>query len=790
MADTMPQSGSSARLRKFDRTDSELACEEAARLTADMQESGAAGSPEDDEYSEYDELPPPPDGGYGWVICFASFMCNMVVDGIAYTFGIFMEEFVVYFGEGKGKVAWVGSLLSGVYLAAGPIVSALANKYGCRTVCIAGSIVACIAFALSTLSTSVNMLMLTYGVIGGFGFGMIYLPAVVAVGYYFETKRSLATGIAVCGSGFGTFAFAPLATYLLQNYGWKNSLLIFAGMILNCAIFGAMMRPLKYPKKKKVKPLMQRMYEEKQMQLERGSFAGSFMVQLPDGSMERKMKMPLNADPGVHSSLNLELLAQQASSGGLQPVSTLPTITEAKVVDLKKSQQQSPPNNNDSNGHLDARPKRQHRNSESGSSPYNSSDHMTRNASQPAFLMDPHQGLPKNGSVPSFQRSRKTSASERFQPSLAAIRASSRADLDENGMEMGMTASKMSLSQRQETGKMVRPMSRKDIFYSGSVTNLPQYQSQKSLANYRQSVLSLTKYEKSMQSVQRLDPLIEAERQREQYDLCPCLGIPDSVKSVINNMLDVSLLKDPVFMLIGISNVFGMAGLYVPFFYLVDAAKISGIDPDSASFLISIIGITNTVGRVVCGYVADFPQVNSLFLNNVCLLICTISVFLTPLCVSYGAYVAMAVFFGIAISGYISLTSIILVDLLGLDKLTNAFGLLILFRGFAAIIGSPLAGAVYDATQSYDLPFYMAGALFAISTVTSFMAPCLKRCTTSEETPVHVEALTPIDEEQGEDMEDEEDQPITIVPKIVKTLASPQQPDEQSPKFPNAESKL
>jgi hypothetical protein len=34
-------------------------------------------------------------------------------------------------------------------------------------------------------------------------------------------------------------------------------------------------------------------------------------------------------------------------------------------------------------------------------------------------------------------------------------------------------------------------------------------------------------------------------------------------------------------------------------------------------------------------------------------------------------------------AGYISLTSIILVDLLGLEKLTNAFGLLILFRGVA-----------------------------------------------------------------------------------------------------------
>lgn len=71
-------------------------------------------------------------------------------------------------------------------------------------------------------------------------------------------------------------------------------------------------------------------------------------------------------------------------------------------------------------------------------------------------------------------------------------------------------------------------------------------------------------------------------------------------------------------------------------------------------------------------------------------------------------------------------------DLLGLDKLTNAFGLLILFRGAAAIVGSPLAGAVYDATQSYSIPFFMAGFFFLVSTITSFMAPAMKRCTTPQ----------------------------------------------------------
>ena len=71
------------------------------------------------------------------------------------------------------------------------------NKFGCRFVCILGSVVACLGIGLSTLSPNVPVLMVTYGLIGGFGLGLIYLPATVAVGYYFESKRALATGISV-----------------------------------------------------------------------------------------------------------------------------------------------------------------------------------------------------------------------------------------------------------------------------------------------------------------------------------------------------------------------------------------------------------------------------------------------------------------------------------------------------------------------------------------------------------------------------------------------------------------
>ena len=70
----------------------------------------------------------------------------------------------------------------------------------------------------------------------GLGFGLIYLPAIVTVNYYFESRRALATGIAVCGSGFGTFVFAPFSAFLLREYGWKGGNMLLAGVIFNAIV--------------------------------------------------------------------------------------------------------------------------------------------------------------------------------------------------------------------------------------------------------------------------------------------------------------------------------------------------------------------------------------------------------------------------------------------------------------------------------------------------------------------------------------------------------------------------
>lgn len=98
------------------------------------------------------------------------------------------------------------------------------------------------------------------------------------------------------------------------------------------------------------------------------------------------------------------------------------------------------------------------------------------------------------------------------------------------------------------------------------------------------------------------------------------------------------------------------------------------------------------------------------------------------LCLDFYSLVIYSAVFGFTIGAYVGLTSVILVDLLGLDKLTNAFGLLLLFQGIASLVGPPLAGVLYDVTESYSPAFVLAGSTILISGIMLFAIPSVHKC--------------------------------------------------------------
>ena len=155
----------------------------------------------------------------------------------------------------------------------------------------------------------------------------------------------------------------------------------------------------------------------------------------------------------------------------------------------------------------------------------------------------------------------------------------------------------------------------------------------------------------------------------------------------IKKTMDISLLADPVFLIYGISCFLCMAGMlklhsftrntllycsntneccwhfhnlcsltgcylagfYVPFTYLPPHAAAMGLSKNQGAGLISIIGIANTVARVVCGFISDLPSVDALLLNNLALVIAGVATFLCPLCYNFALLAVYAAVFGCGI---------------------------------------------------------------------------------------------------------------------------------------------
>lgn len=554
-----------------------------------VKKSGGGG---DDATDADNPLPPPPDGGWGWVVVFASLMIHIIADGVTYTFGIFYVELQNHYGVGKAATSWIVSIMVGMTLGCGPISSALTNKYGCRAVTITGAIIASIGFAFSLLAPTITMLYFTIGVCAGLGFGLMYLPAIVCVTCYFEKLRAFATGVAVCGSGLGTFIFAPFTQFLVETYRWKGAMLLIAGFVLNCAVFGALFRP-----------------------------------------------------PEVRPKRQKAVLPKEKTA----------------VQEITKS---------------DA----------------TAAGHLIADIDDDNNQINPPQ---KNGYVSlNINESSKKSTSAQ--------------NLAENPV-MKRQGSSQSLVSREKSPELPGPFYRKDVFYRGSLLNIPQYRSNPSM------------YTASITHIPHPEPM-----PANSSKLSSCFS--QEVRDAFKEMMDFTLLKDPVFLLFAVSNFCTSIGFNVPYLYIKDRALLLRISDNDSSFLLAIIGISNTISRVVLGFLSDKTWLNRLWLYNSALTVCGLATAFSSFCQDYPSQAFYTAVFGATTGAYVSLTSVILVDLVGLEKLTNAFGLLLLFQGVAASIGAPIAGGLYDMLKSYNPGFYMAGIMIAASGAMLFAIPLVQHC--------------------------------------------------------------
>ncbi|XP_054764315.2 monocarboxylate transporter 9-like [Lytechinus pictus] len=126
-----------------------------------------------------------------------------------------------------------------------PYAGLLADKYGHRPVIFVGGVISSLAILASSFATDFTMLTIMYGLVGGIGFGLSHMPAVVMLSHYFDTKIGTATGLAMSGTGLGTIFMSVATQYLVDEFGWRGTMMILSAINANLCVAAVVMRPVK-----------------------------------------------------------------------------------------------------------------------------------------------------------------------------------------------------------------------------------------------------------------------------------------------------------------------------------------------------------------------------------------------------------------------------------------------------------------------------------------------------------------------------------------------------------------
>ncbi|XP_067005965.2 monocarboxylate transporter 14 [Anabrus simplex] len=695
-----------------------------------MEKDSICSSSYSEDYEEEDEeekKPKVPDGGWGWVVVFSSLVISMVADGISFSFGLLFVEFLKHFEESNSKTSWIGSLFMAVPLLSGPAGSALVDRYGCRWMTITGGLISGFGFVLSSFSNTIELQFITFGVIAGLGLGLCYVTAVVSIAYWFDKKRTLATGLGACGTGIGTFVYAPMTTYFIQEYGWRGTILLLAGTFLNMCVCGALMRDPEWWTLEQTKSASLSTGNKSMKGASScGSISGRSVTdvesQFPGVEEIRKLLKSGQTPEYILTTLATYVDKEKAVDEGEEKAEGTKTPAYSSVINLPTFIRQSE------------------------TVPLEVLETLSSNKklfnvileNYPSLLLC--RSLSDNGKINAIpsdyvqtrvpvtmsMRLKAANKSQRKSPpgpekdAVAISSDTAGAPLLPGGAGPGVQIVKSPVRTKSILGRpppRTESLTRIKRQFCSTTPQASHYlqgiRVHRNSVMYRGAMLNIHRYRLRASSCPDIyrNSMTTIARENEEKWYSDFLDL-------IKGMLDFSMFLELHFLLMSLSTILLFTWFIVPYFYLADFMSLYNFTEAESSLMLSVIGISSTIGMVGLGWAGDQPWMNVTKSYAVCLMMCGLAVCAMPLCLfALPAMLTSGAVFGLFFASTFSFTPVILVQLIPLDRFTTAYGLILLCQGIGNLTGPPLAGWVRDFTGIWDLSFYLAGVWIVVSGV-------------------------------------------------------------------------
>jgi len=178
-----------------------------------------------------------------WFVVVGALLVQLSL-GSLYSWSVFVKPLLAAF---PGSTSTQVSLPFTIALAMFSITMIFAgiwqDRSGPKIVAIVGGLVLGLGNILASQAGQLELVYVTYGVLGGIGIGLAYVCPIAACIKWFPDKRGFVSGLAVAGFGAGSFFYAQFANYLLglglATSSWRQAFIVLGAAYLTSILAGA-----------------------------------------------------------------------------------------------------------------------------------------------------------------------------------------------------------------------------------------------------------------------------------------------------------------------------------------------------------------------------------------------------------------------------------------------------------------------------------------------------------------------------------------------------------------------